>query len=260
MSQWLKRGYIAMMFVILYLPLLYLMLFSFNDAGNMQHFTHPTWRYYHMLFEDKRLLKILIQTFMLAFSSALIATLIGLCGALFLATLKHKQQQHWLKANNILLVSPDVVIGASFLILFTLLGIKLGIVSVLLSHIAFSVPIVVITLLPAVTRLNPSYAEAAYDLGANTWQIMTKITLPQLTSSLIMAYFMAFTYSLDDFAVTFFVTGNGFSTLAIDIYSRARQGISLEMNALSTIVFFASLILVIGYYMISKPQQERIKK
>ena len=165
----------------------------------------------------------------------------------------------FLHLNNILLVSPDVIIGASFLILFTVLGMKLGFTSVLLSHVAFSIPIVVLMILPKLKELPSSMIEAAYDLGATPWRVFWKIILPYLSSSIIVAYFMAFTYSLDDFAVTFFVTGNGFSTLSVEIYSRARQGISLEINALSTLLFFVSLLLVIGYYFMSKEKETERK-
>ena len=150
------------------------------------------------------------------------------------------------------MVAPDVMIGASFLILFTLIGFQLGFVSVLLSHIAFSIPIVVLMVLPRLKEMN-----AAYDLGATQWQMLREVMLPYLTPGIIAGYFIAFTYSLDDFAVTFFVTGNGFSTLAVEIYSRARKGISLEINALSTVVFLFSILLVIGYYAITKEKEEQ---
>lgn len=122
------------------------------------------------------------------------------------------------------MVAPDVMIGASFLILFTLIGFQLGFVSVLLSHIAFSIPIVVLMVLPRLKEMNRDMVNAAYDLGATQWQMLREVMLPYLTPGIIAGYFMAFTYSLDDFAVTFFVTGNGFSTLAVEIYSRARKG------------------------------------
>ena len=131
-------------------------------------------------------------------------------------------------------------------------GFSLGFFSVLLSHVAFSIPIVVLMVLPKLQEMNDSMIDAARDLGANNLQVIKNIILPFLTPGVIAGYFMAFTYSLDDFAVTFFVTGNGFSTLSVEIYSRARQGISLEINALSTLVFLFSMILVVGYYFISK--------
>ena len=105
--------------------------------------------------------------------------------------------------------------------------------------------------------MNDDMVHAAYDLGASYFQMLKEVTLPYLTPSIIAGYFMAFTYSLDDFAVTFFVTGNGFSTLSVEIYSRARKGISLEINALSTVVFLFSILLVIGYYFISQDREEK---
>ena len=106
--------------------------------------------------------------------------------------------------------------------------------------------------LPRLKEMNDDMINAAYDLGATPWQMLKEVMLPYLTPGIISGFFMAFTYSLDDFAVTFFVTGNGFSTLSVEIYSRARRGISLEINALSTIVFIFSILLVIGYYFISQ--------
>lgn len=155
------------------------------------------------------------------------------------------------------MVSPDVIIGASFLIFFTVLGIRLGFMSVLLSHIAFCIPIVVLMVLPKLNELSPTLVDAAYDLGASRWQALSRVVLPAIAPGIFAGYFMALTYSLDDFAVTFFVTGNGFSTLSVEIYSRARQGINLEINALSTLMFIVSLLLVIGYYFISKHSGRR---
>ena len=106
--------------------------------------------------------------------------------------------------------------------------------------------------LPKLNEMSPTLVDAAYDLGASRWQVLSQVVLPSIAPGIFAGYFMAFTYSLDDFAVTFFVTGNGFSTLSVEIYSRARQGINLEINALSTLMFIVSLLLVIGYYLISK--------
>jgi spermidine/putrescine transport system permease protein len=159
-----------------------------------------------------------------------------------------------------LIVSPDVVIGASFLILFTALGFSLGFASVLISHIAFSVPIVVLMVLPKLKEMDNSLIDAARDLGANNYQVFSQVLLPALTPGILSGFFLALTYSLDDFAVTFFVTGNGFTTLSVEIYSRARQGIDLEVNALSTIIFFFVLLLVGVYYFSTERQGKKANK
>ncbi len=250
--------YLVLVFALLYAPIFYLIFYSFNDGGTMNRFTGFTWDNYLSVFEDTRLLIIVLDTFMLAFLSSLLATLIGTFGAMAIYyTPKRKSRALLLGLNNILLVSPDVIIGASFLIFFTMVGavirgFSLGFFSVLLSHIAFSIPIVVLMVMPKLQEMNDSMIDAARDLGANNLQVIKNIVLPFLSPGIIAGYFMAFTYSLDDFAVTFFVTGNGFSTLSVEISSRARQGISLEINALSTLVFLFSMVLVVGYYFISK--------
>ena len=184
--------YLALVFVIIYLPIFYLIAFSFNSGGDMNSFTGFTLDNYQSMFSDSRLMLILVQTFFLAFLSALLATIIGTFGSIFIYESKQKQQTGILSLNNVLMVAPDVMIGASFLILFTWIGFQLGFVSVLLSHIAFSIPIVVLMVLP---RLK-------------------------------------------------------------EMYSRARKGISLEINALSTVVFLFSILLVIGYYMITQERKE----
>ncbi len=214
------KAYLALVFVILYAPILYLVVFSFSSGQTMEKYHGFSWQHY--------------------------ADLLAIKDA------RRPWKNSLLSLNNVLMVSPDVIIGASFLIFFTMLGVRLGFVSVLLSHIAFCIPIVVLMVLPKLNEMSPTLVDAAYDLGASRWQVLSRVILPSIAPGIFAGYFMAFTYSLDDFAVTFFVTGNGFSTLSVEIYSRARQGINLEINALSTLMFIVSLLLVIGYYLISK--------
>ncbi|ELE4220228.1 ABC transporter permease [Listeria monocytogenes] len=251
-SKW-GTIYLVLVFVILYAPIFYLIFYSFNKAGTMHNFSGFTLGYYKEVFQDTRLLIIVLNTFVIALLSSVIATIIGVCGALAIKFMpKPFAKNSLLSLNNVLIVSPDVIIGASFLIFFTILGVKLGFISVLVSHIAFSIPIVVLMILPKLQEMSPTLMDAARDLGASQWQVLSKVILPYIMPGVLAGFFMALTYSLDDFAVTFFVTGNGFSTLAVEIYSRARQGISLSINALSTLIFLFTIILVIGYYFINQ--------
>ena len=253
----LSNLYLAFVFIVLYLPIFYLIGYAFNAGDDMNSFTGFSLSHFETMFGDGRLMLILVQTFLLAFLSALIATVIGTFGAIYIYQSRKRYQEAFLSLNNILMVAPDVMIGASFLILFTQLKFSLGFLTVLSSHVAFSIPIVVLMVLPRLKEMNGDMINAAYDLGASQFQMFKEIMLPYLTPSIIAGYFMAFTYSLDDFAVTFFVTGNGFSTLSVEIYSRARKGISLEINALSALVFLFSIILVVGYYFISREKEEK---
>lgn len=249
----LSTIYLAVVFLILYAPIFYLMYYSFNSGGKMYEFHKFTFEWYKELFQDTRLFIIVLNTIIIALLSSAISTILGTIGAIGIWHLKKRQTKNvLLSLNNILIVSPDVIIGASFLIFFTMVGIKLGFSSVLLSHIAFSVPIVVIMVLPKLQEMSSTLIDAARDLGASNVSVLTKVLLPYITPGIFAGFFMALTYSLDDFAVTFFVTGNGFSTLSVEIYSMARQGVSLTINALSTILFLFTILLVIGYYFISK--------
>ncbi len=219
----------------------------------MNNFESFTLEHYAAVFDDSRLIIILLNTVLVALLSGLIATIIGTLGAVGIVSLKDKKMRNTLLSlNNVLIVSPDVVIGASFLILFTMIGVKLGFASVLVSHIAFSVPIVVLMVLPKLLEMNTSLIDAARDLGATKRDVLTRVILPYISPGIFAGFFMALTYSLDDFAVTFFVTGNGFSTLSVEIYSMARAGISLTINAISGLVFAVTVLIVIGYYFINK--------
>ncbi|MEH7125887.1 ABC transporter permease [Bacillus sp. JJ1532] len=249
----LSAIYLTIVFLILYAPIFYLMFYSFNSGGNMYQFEGFTLDWYRELFGDTRLLIIVLNTAIIALLSAAISTILGVAGALAIYFARRRRVKNTLLSlNNVLIVSPDVIIGASFLILFTIIGIKLGFVSVLFAHIAFSVPIVVIMVLPKIEEMNISMIYAALDLGASRWDVLTKVILPFITPGIFAGFFMALTYSLDDFAVTFFVTGNGFTTLSVEIYSLARRGVSLNINALSTLLFIFTMLLVVGYYFITK--------
>ncbi|MCC3358807.1 ABC transporter permease [Bacillus sp. REN16] len=253
-----SKLYLFIIFFILYAPIIYLVYYSFNSGGTMNNFEDFTLDWYKELFGDTRLLIIVLNTFVIALLSALVSTIIGVFGAIGIHSMKQRQTQNTLLSlNNVLIVSPDVIIGASFLILLTMVGIKLGFYSVLLSHIAFCIPIVVLMVLPKLKEMSPTLIDAAKDLGASQWQVLSKVIIPYITPGIFAGFFMALTYSFDDFAVTFFVTGNGFSTLSVEIYSLARRGISLNINALSALLFIFTMLLAVGYYFIAQRDSTR---
>jgi spermidine/putrescine transport system permease protein len=255
----LNKFFLILVFFILYTPIFFLIFYSFNSGGNMSEFEGFTLDWYKELFNDTRLLIIVLNTLVVALLSALFSTIIGVFGALMIySTKKRNTENTLLSLNNVLIVSPDVIIGASFLILFTMAGIKLGFYSVLLSHIAFCIPIVVLMVLPKLKEMSPTLIDAARDLGASRLDVLTKVILPFITPGIFAGFFMALTYSLDDFVVTFFVTGNGFSTLSVEIYSLARRGVSLNINALSALLFLFTLILVAIYYIITQRNKPRV--
>lgn len=253
--RWYGKVYIGILVALLYAPIIFLMIYSFNSAGNMIHFDGFTLEHYKSLFQNDRLMSVIFNTIAVALIAASVSTVIGTMGAIALYHLRNRKMKvSLLTLNNVLMVSSDVVIGASFLIMFTAIGhitgLGLGFTTVLVSHIAFCIPIVVIIVLPRLYEMNDNMLHAARDLGANEYQVLSNIMLPQLLPGILGGFFMALTYSLDDFTVSFFVTGNGFSVLSVEVYAMARKGISMEINAISTLLFVVILIGVVGYYFV----------
>ncbi|ALN76144.1 MULTISPECIES: ABC transporter permease [Staphylococcus] len=258
--KWIGKSYLIGLLIVLYLPIFYLMFYSFNSEGNMVHFGGFTLEHYVTLFNNKRLLEVVFNTIAVALIAAAISTIIGVFGALMLYQIRNQSLKiSFLTLNNVLMVSSDVVIGASFLIMFTAIGhvtgFGLGFTSVLVSHIAFCIPIVVIIVLPKLYEMNESILDAGRDLGASDFQVLSRIVIPQLMPGIIGGFFMALTYSLDDFTVSFFVTGNGFSVLSVEVYSMARRGISMEINAISTILFLIIMLGLVIYQWLKKHNQ-----
>ena len=259
-----SKLYLGVIFAILYIPLIYLAYFSFNSGKTMIDFEGFSWKHYLELFENTRMMIIVINTVVVALLCGLFSAIFVTLGALGIYSLKsNKQKNSFLVGNNILIVSPDVIIGCSFLLMFTFISKYTGLEtiqgfwSVLLSHIAFSIPIVVLMVLPKLYEMPKSMVEAAIDLGATYQQVLSKIVIPYITPGIWAGFFMGLTYSLDDFAVTFFVTGNGFQTLSVEIYSMARQGINLQINALSTVLTIFVVVAVLIYYVINTSKLKR---
>lgn len=243
--------YLGLILVFLYFPIFFLIFYSFNASGDMVSFTGFSLDAYYELFSNTNLFVVLLNTLIVGLISSLISVIIGFCGALVLYNIKNDRNQNIFNIlNSLFLVSPDVIIGTSLLSIFTLWHLPLGFVTVVLAHVAFSVPAVVIIIYAKLSSMNPKVISAAQDLGASNWEVIKLVIVPIIFPALIGSFLTAFTYSLDDFAVTFFVTGNGFSTLAIDIYTQARHGISLTINALSTIIFILMMGGSIIYYLI----------
>ena len=190
----------------------------------------------------------LVTTLTLAFTSALLATLIGVLGALGIHAMRQKNYQIVMIFTNIPLLNADIVTGIALMLWFVHF-IPLGFGSVLLAHITFNIPYVILSVMPKIRQMNVSLYEAARDLGANALYAFFRVILPQLASGILAGFFMAFTMSMDDFVITYFTKGAGVNTLSTMIYGEIRKGIKPEMYALSTIIFvFVFLILLAANY------------
>jgi spermidine/putrescine transport system permease protein len=252
MKRFFAKLYIGILLVILYAPLVFIAVFSFTEAKALGNWTGFSTHLYQSLFTGgmqggSGLMKAVENTLVIAIISAAVATLLGTIAAIGIHNLKGRKKQAIMFMNNIPMINPDIIIGVSLFLLFVFLHISQGMLTVILAHISFCTPYVVLSVLPKLSQMNPNIYEAALDLGATPHQALWKVMVPQLRPGMLSGFILAFTMSLDDFAVTFFTRGTvGLETLSTYIYADARKGgLTPELRPLMTIIFIVILVLLI---------------
>ena len=211
----------------------------------MAHWGGFTFKWYKSLLHNESIMSALYYTLLVAILSSTIATIVGTISAIGINKMKSKPRKLMLNINYLPVLNPDIVTAVALMSLFAFVNIEFGFTTMLLSHIMFSIPYVILSVLPKVRALPKNIEEAAMDLGATPMYALRKVILPQIKPGIISGFLIAFTMSIDDFIISFFNTGNGVSNLSIEIYGMARRGIKPEINALSTIMFTVVLILLL---------------
>lgn len=239
-----ERIYLSLIFLFLYLPIVVLIVLSFNDSKTKVQWGGFTLKWYRNLFSSSSIMEAFWTTIFLALASALLATLLGTLAALGIDAMKKRNQAIMIGATNIPLLNADIVTGLSLMLLFVRFT-RLGMGTVLIAHITFNIPYVILNILPKLKQSNRTTYEAALDLGATPLYAFFKIIWPQIRPGVFSGFLMAMTMSLDDFSVTYFTKGAGINTLSTMIYTEMRKGIRPEMYALSTILFLLALILLL---------------
>lgn len=245
MTNIAKKIYISLIFLFLYAPIGTLIVLSFNASKTRAKWGGFTVRWYLSLIQDETILEALGTTLLIALLSSLIATVIGVISCLAMSSMKRKARTVLMGITNIPMLNADIVTGISLMLLFISMGLKFGFGTILLSHITFNIPYVILCIMPRIKQLNPSVYEAALDLGASHLTAFFKVMLPDLLPGILSGFLMAFTMSLDDFIITHFTKGAGIDTLSTKIYTEVKKGIKPEMYALSTIIFMTVLILLL---------------
>ena len=245
MGKFLKRFYLVIMFIFLYAPILVLMVLSFNSSKYMSKWTGFSLKWYQQMFSSNLIMSALRTTLIIAFVSALIATVIGTIACIGINNMKKVPRTLILGVNNIPLMNADIVTGISLMLCFIAFGVSLGFGTVLVAHITFNIPYVVLSVMPKMKQTEKSTYEAALDLGASPLYAFWKVILPDILPGILSGFLLAFPMSLDDFIITHFTKGAGINTLSTLIYSEVRKGIKPSLYALSTIMFLAVLILLI---------------
>ena len=251
--KFLSKFYIALIFLILYAPILVVILFSFNESGNLSYFSTFTLYWYEELFADSEALDALKNSLILAVSSSVVATIIGTLAAFGISRAKNKYYRQTLESvANIPMMNPDIVTGVSMMLLFVgvgtaiKIGNTLGFWTMLIAHTTFNLPYVILQVLPKFRQMDKNLTEAALDLGCTPMQTFFKVELPSIMPGVVSGLMMSFTLSLDDFVISHFVSSPDFKTLPLYIYTQTAHEVKFSMYALCTIMIIAILLLLIA--------------
>lgn len=240
-----KKFYVFLIFLFLYAPIVTLIVLSFNASRTRAKWGGFTTRWYVSLFRNDAIMNAFLNTLTIALIASLTATVIGTIACIAIINMKKKSRAIWMGITNIPMLNADIVTGISLMLLFLSLGLKFGYGTILLSHITFCIPYVILSVMPRMKQFNTSTFEAALDLGAGPVYSFFKVVLPDILPGVLSGFLMAFTMSLDDFIITHFTKGAGVDTLSTKIYTEVKKGIKPEMYALSTLIFITVLILLL---------------
>ena len=246
----LSKIYNGLIFTFLYAPIVVLIVYSFNDSKNRVQWGGFTLDWYKDLFSNELILESLVVTLQIAVLAAVISTVIGTMAAVGIFTMNGRLR-HWMESlNNIPMVNPEIVTGISMMLMFVAIYratglLQPGFATLLIAHITFCIPYVVLQVMPKLRQMNKHMYEAALDLGCHPFSAFFKVVLPEIMPGVITGALMAFTMSLDDFVISYFNSGSTAQTLSVTIYSMTKKPVTPEVNALSTLMFGTVLILLI---------------
>jgi spermidine/putrescine transport system permease protein len=259
-KKFIERFYVGLILFFLYAPIIILIILSFNSSKSRSKWGGFTLHWYKELFKNQSIMNALYTTLIIAFLSALVATIIGTAAAIAINSMKKTPRTIMIAITNIPMLNADIVTGISLMLLFVAMRYTLGFTSVLISHITFNIPYVILSVMPKLKQLNPHTFEAALDLGASPVYAFFKVILPDIFPGVLTGFFLAFTMSLDDFVITHFTKGPEINTLSTKIYTEVRKGIKPEIYALSTLMFIAVLLLLVLINRRNADKREPIKK
>ena len=248
MKNWRKKtlsGFSWFMLFFLYLPIAILILYSFNESRINAVWSGFTWKWYASLFENRQVQEALFNSLTIGLASSVLATVLGTAASI---AIKHYSQRWQNIINGLIylpIVIPEIMMGLALLVLFSQLQMELGKATLIMAHTTFSIPFVMVIISARLADMGKELEEAAQDLGATAWNTMRYVTLPLISPGIVASFLMAFTLSLDDFIISFFVAGPNSTTLPLYIYGLVKRGVSPEVNALSALLIASTVILVI---------------
>ena len=244
-KSWVENGYLGLIVLFMYVPIFMLSALSFNAGKSRAHFSGFSLHWYTEMFQDEAIIAALQNTLIIAFVSASIATVLGTMAAVAIRNMKKLPRNLIIGVTNVPMLNADIVTGISLMLLFIAFRFTLGFGTILISHITFNLPYVLLSVLPKIRRSSQVSYDAALDLGASPLYAFFKVVLPDIMPGVLSGFLLAFTMSLDDFIITHFTRGAGIDTISTLVYSEARKGIKPSMYALSTLIFVTVFVILV---------------
>ncbi len=252
----LSKIYLALLFIFLYAPIFVLIVYSFNESKSKTVFSGFTFDWYIKLFNNELIMTSLRNTLIIAIVASVISTVLGTAAAIGFSKMRKIPRALAMNVNNIPIINPEIVTGVSLMLLFVFFAARMhfefGMGTLIIAHITFDVPYVILNVLPKLRQMNPHIYEAAQDLGCNPFKAFFKVVMPEIMPGVLSGFLMSFAYSLDDFVISYFTSGSNSQTLPITIYSMTRRKVSPEINALSTIIFIVVVTVLVVKNIVEK--------
>ena len=237
----------VLMIIFFYLPIVYMVIFSFNDGKSLTSFSGFSLRWYRHMLDSHDMMESLYTTFVVALIATAVSTVVGTISAIGLSKSRKIVRDVMEQIDNLPMMNPEIVTAIGFMLLFITFKVEKGFMTMLLAHIAFCIPYVILSVMPKIKSLDPNLADAAMDLGATPWQALTKVIVPQITPGIVSGALIAFTMSVDDFIISYFVTGSGVKNLSIMVYTMSKR-VNPSIHAISTlvVVIITAVLIIIN--------------
>lgn len=256
-----SKSYLTLVFIFLYAPIFVLIAYSFNQSKSRALWTGFTFDWYIELFQNEAIIHAVLNTLIIALVASAVSTVLGTAAAVGISNLRKPFRRLVVNTTYLPIINPEILTGVSLMLLFVFLRLELGFTTLIIAHITFCIPYVILSVLPKLRQMDSFIYEAALDLGCHPLKAFFKVVMPEISPGIVTGMLMAFTYSLDDFVISYFTSGPKSQTLPIAIYAMTRRKVSPEINALSTIIFLiVLLILLVMNFKDAKFFRERRKK
>ena len=252
-----SKIYTSIIFLFLYIPIGVLIVNSFNASKSRTVWTGFTLDWYSKLFHNETIMTSLLNTLVVALIASVVATILGTAAAIGIYNMNSVARKFIMNITLIPNVNPEIVTGVSLMLLFVFLKVEFGFTTLILSHITFCVPYVILNVMPKLRQMNRNLCEAAADLGCNQLQVFRKVMVPEIMPGILSGFLMSLTYSIDDFVISYFTHGASSQTLSITIFSMTRRKVSPEVNALSAIIFVVVLTILLVVNIIDNKKHEK---